>query len=221
MGPFMSISQTSTARSSRLTPPGLEGLPGGRRRVLPAPANMARLPVPTKGGSPRRSAGSPEPSKTRTTGSSSLPTSWQQSGRPSRTRSSSCSASRAPRSRRCAGLPRPSSIRPPSSPLRSPPRSERDLAIAVRNSHLLAYTNVSRLPDWLSDALCRIATGEGFATRTLYSDDDETVIGGARPILLNGIEDTSSSARRPPGPILRSAPVANPRRSAPNRRRAK
>jgi len=41
----------------------------------------------------------------------------------------------------------------------------------------------------MSDALCRQATGGGFATRTLYSDEDETIIDTKRPIMVNGIEN--------------------------------
>jgi len=37
--------------------------------------------------------------------------------------------------------------------------------------------------------LCRIASGVGFATRELYSDQDEDLFEGARPLILNGIED--------------------------------
>ena len=78
----------------------------------------------------------------------------------------------------------------PSRPaLRSLPRDERDLFVAARNRHVLAFDNVSRLPVWLSDALCRIASGAGFGTRGLYTDDEEVLFDGARPIILNGIED--------------------------------
>jgi hypothetical protein len=78
---------------------------------------------------------------------------------------------------------------PATAPLRSMPREERDLMIAARNSRVLAYDNVSHLPPWLSDALCRLATGGGFSTRQLYTDDDEVIFGGQRPVILNGIED--------------------------------
>jgi hypothetical protein len=72
---------------------------------------------------------------------------------------------------------------------RALPRDERDLAITTRNAHVLIFSNISFLSWVLSDALCRIATGEGFATRQLYTDDDEAIFGGARPIILNGIEN--------------------------------
>jgi len=78
-------------------------------------------------------------------------------------------------------------IDPRKAGLRTLPREERDLAIACANGWLLGFDNVSAIPDWLSDALCRVSTGSGFATRTLYSDQEETLIEVKRPILLNGI----------------------------------
>ncbi|HXW62045.1 MAG TPA: hypothetical protein VEJ45_05555 [Candidatus Acidoferrales bacterium] len=70
---------------------------------------------------------------------------------------------------------------------RAEPKENRDLAIACRNGHVIALDNVSRLPDWLSDTLARIATGDAFATRALYTDAEETLFAASRPILLNGI----------------------------------
>jgi hypothetical protein len=80
-------------------------------------------------------------------------------------------------------------VDPNASPLRSLPREDRDLFIAATNGHVIAIDNVSTLPPWLSDTLCRLATGGGFATRTLYSDSDETLFDAMRPIVLTGIED--------------------------------
>lgn len=73
--------------------------------------------------------------------------------------------------------------------VRSQPRDERDLMIAARNGHVLAFDNLSHLPDWLSDAFCRIATGGGLSTRALYSDFDETLFQARRPLALNGIAE--------------------------------
>jgi len=53
----------------------------------------------------------------------------------------------------------------------------------------LAYDNLSGLPEWLSDGLCRLATGGGFATRKLYADDDEAIFDFCRPVMLNGIDE--------------------------------
>jgi hypothetical protein len=48
---------------------------------------------------------------------------------------------------------------------------------------------LSELPVSLSDSLCRLVTGGGFATRQLYTDHDEVLFDAMRPIILNGIED--------------------------------
>jgi hypothetical protein len=80
-------------------------------------------------------------------------------------------------------------IDPNAAPVRSLSREERELMIAANNGYLLAFDNVSGLPILLSDALCRLASGGGFAVRQLYTDDDEVLFQAARPILLNGIED--------------------------------
>jgi hypothetical protein len=78
---------------------------------------------------------------------------------------------------------------PNTAPLRALPREDRDLFIAACNGHVLAFDNVSGLPAWISDTLCRLATGGGFAVRQLYSDQDEVLFDAARPVILNGIED--------------------------------
>jgi hypothetical protein len=83
-------------------------------------------------------------------------------------------------------------IDPHSAALRALPREDRNLFIAANNAHLLAFDNISKLPDWISDTLCRLATGGGFATRQLYSDQDEALFDAMRPIILNGIEDVIS-----------------------------
>jgi hypothetical protein len=80
-------------------------------------------------------------------------------------------------------------VDPNAVPLRSKPRDERDLFIAATNGHVIALDNVSSLPPWLSDALCRLATGGGFATRQLYSDGEETLLEAMRPIATTGIDD--------------------------------
>ncbi|MFO1153864.1 MAG: hypothetical protein U1E42_09420 [Rhodospirillales bacterium] len=79
---------------------------------------------------------------------------------------------------------------PNTAPLRALPREDRDLFIAASNGHVLAFDNVSGLPAWISDTLCRLATGGGFAVRQLYTDQDEMLFDAARPVMLNGIEDT-------------------------------
>jgi hypothetical protein len=78
---------------------------------------------------------------------------------------------------------------PNTASLRALPREDRDLFIAASNGHVLAFDNVSGLPAWISDTLCRLATGGGFAVRQLYTDQDEMLFDTVRPVILNGIED--------------------------------
>jgi hypothetical protein len=83
-------------------------------------------------------------------------------------------------------------VDPNTAPLRSQPREERDLAIAARNGWVMAFDNVSSIPDWLSDAFCRLSTGGGLATRMLYTDDDEVLFDFQRPLVLTGIEEVAT-----------------------------
>jgi hypothetical protein len=80
-------------------------------------------------------------------------------------------------------------IDPNAAPTRALSREERELMISANNSHVIAFDNLSGLPPWLSDALCRLASGASFAVRRLYTDNEETLFQAARPIILNGIED--------------------------------
>jgi hypothetical protein len=80
-------------------------------------------------------------------------------------------------------------VDPSEAPLRAEPRDKRDLAITANNSWLVAMDNVSSLPRWLSDALCRLSTGGAFSTRALWTDDEERLFCAQRPVLLNGIAD--------------------------------
>lgn len=78
-------------------------------------------------------------------------------------------------------------IDPHAVPLRSEPREVRDLMIAATNSLVPAFDNLSRIQEWLSDALCRIATGGGYGVREHYANDEETLFNVMRPVLLTGI----------------------------------
>ncbi|MBI3977164.1 MAG: bifunctional 3'-5' exonuclease/DNA polymerase [Chloroflexi bacterium] len=80
-------------------------------------------------------------------------------------------------------------VDPAKPELRSDPRELRDVAIAARNNWIVAFDNVSYIEPWLSDVLCRLSTGAGWATRELYTDVDETLFEARRPALLNGITE--------------------------------
>jgi hypothetical protein len=78
---------------------------------------------------------------------------------------------------------------PSAAPVRCEPKEARDLMIQARGNWVLALDNLSYLPPWLSDALCRLATGGGFSTRELYTNDEEVIFDSKRPVVVNGIED--------------------------------
>jgi hypothetical protein len=78
---------------------------------------------------------------------------------------------------------------PSMSALRPPPRDDREFLAGAVNNWCLCYDNLSGMQPWLSDSLCRVLTGGSFASRTLYTTNDETTIPLARPVILNGIDD--------------------------------
>jgi hypothetical protein len=59
--------------------------------------------------------------------------------------------------------------------------------VAARNVRVIAMDNLSQIKPWLSDALCRISTGGGYAVRRIYTEVDETIIEATRPLILTGI----------------------------------
>jgi hypothetical protein len=78
-------------------------------------------------------------------------------------------------------------VDPANVPLKAPPRTADDWAIAAAVSYVLALDNLSGLTDEQSDILCRLLTGAGISKRKLYTDLDEIQLHLCRPALLNGI----------------------------------
>ena len=85
-------------------------------------------------------------------------------------------------------------IDPKEAALRSQPKNIRDLYIAAGKGHVIGFDNISYISQSISDALCNISTGGTFSTRTLYQDDEETLISLTRPIVLNGITNFAKSS---------------------------
>lgn len=77
---------------------------------------------------------------------------------------------------------------PSPVPLRKPPREADGWVTAAAGSWVVALDNLSTVPDWLSDSLCRAVTGDGDVRRRLYSDQDLAVFSFRRCLLLNGID---------------------------------
>jgi hypothetical protein len=80
-------------------------------------------------------------------------------------------------------------IDPHSAPLRAEPKDHRDLMVAALQGWVQAYDNLSTMPDWLSNGLCRLVTGGGISTRGLFTNHDEVVWSAHRPIILTSIND--------------------------------
>jgi hypothetical protein len=108
-------------------------------------------------------------------------------------------------------------IDPSVAPVLALPRNERELFIAASNGHILAFDNLSGLPPWLSDTLCRLTSGGAFSTRRLFTDQDEILFMAARPVILNGIEDIITRADLADRAILLMlAPIAERQRRPEN-----
>ena len=74
------------------------------------------------------------------------------------------------------------------APVRSLPKSEQDLFVIAQKNWLLVFDNLSGISNHMSDALCKLSTGGGFATRELYTNNEEAVMAATRPVIVNGID---------------------------------
>ncbi len=83
-------------------------------------------------------------------------------------------------------------VDPRHAGLRGQPKELQDLMVAARNNWVLVFDNLSFLQPWLSDGLCRLATGGGFAARQLYSDSEEALFEVKRPVILTGIGEVAT-----------------------------
>jgi hypothetical protein len=80
-------------------------------------------------------------------------------------------------------------VDPHAVPLLIEPKGRRDLMVTALNGWLLAYDNISVVPGWLSDGLCLVATGGGYAGRAEYTSLDRTIFQVQRPLVLTGIDE--------------------------------
>jgi hypothetical protein len=85
-------------------------------------------------------------------------------------------------------------VDPHSTPLRAEPKDHRDLMVATLHGWVQAYDNLSAMPDWFSNGLCRLVTGGGISTRGIFTNHEEVVWSAHRPVILTSIDDI---VRRP------------------------
>ena len=71
--------------------------------------------------------------------------------------------------------------------LRGKPKTVEDVYVSAQSNHLVSLENLSGITADVSDALCTIATGGGTASRTLYTNGEESIIEVHNPVVLNGI----------------------------------
>ncbi len=70
---------------------------------------------------------------------------------------------------------------------RTPPRDQREWAIFARASWAFGFDNITDIPAWLSNALCKGVTGDAVLQRVLHSDEDIGVYSFQRVIALTTI----------------------------------
>lgn len=74
------------------------------------------------------------------------------------------------------------------APTRATPRDIEAWAVAASGSFVVALDNVDTISHWLSDALCRAATGEALVRRALYTDSGLSVVAFMRAVILTAID---------------------------------
>ncbi len=72
--------------------------------------------------------------------------------------------------------------------LRSQPSKPEDWRALAANSYGIGIDNVSKMPGWFQDALCRAVTGDAWVHRALFTDNDIAVSSFRRPIVLTSID---------------------------------
>jgi hypothetical protein len=77
---------------------------------------------------------------------------------------------------------------PSPVPLRSPPNDDRNWAVACNASYALVIDNVSSIPPWWSDALCKSVTGDGYPFRKLFTNSEITVLAFRRVVAITSID---------------------------------
>jgi hypothetical protein len=74
------------------------------------------------------------------------------------------------------------------------PRSTEELIRELSHHALAYYDNLSTIPGWVSDLLCRAVTGSGFSKRKLYTDNGDIIYVLQRAIGFNGINLAATRA---------------------------
>src|SRR5690606_14066789 len=79
-------------------------------------------------------------------------------------------------------------IDPSPVPTRKPPKDAESWVTAASGSWVVGLDNLTTVPDWLSDSMCRAVTGEGDVRRQLYADNALVVFAFRRCLIVTGID---------------------------------
>ena len=74
------------------------------------------------------------------------------------------------------------------APTRTQPREPEQYALTIAAAWTTVFDNVSTIPEWLSDALCKTVTGDAFTKRKLYADRELTVVSFRRVVVITSID---------------------------------
>lgn len=83
-------------------------------------------------------------------------------------------------------------VDPSSVPLVTPPKSIAELAQLASHNYAVYFDNLSFVPTWLSDCICRLVTGDGYTKRELYTNDDDVLYAHKRAIGICGINQVAT-----------------------------
>jgi hypothetical protein len=79
-------------------------------------------------------------------------------------------------------------VDPSPAQVRKAPRDADGWMTSASGSWVVALDNVSGIPEWLSDAICRAVTGDADVQRLLYTNSEMHLVSFRRVVILNGID---------------------------------
>ncbi|GAA0591508.1 ATP-binding protein [Kutzneria viridogrisea] len=77
---------------------------------------------------------------------------------------------------------------PTPAPTQSEPRDIRQWVVSANSSSVVCVDNLSTIPGWLSDAMCRAVTGEAMVDRQYYTNEDVSVQQFRRALILTSVD---------------------------------
>jgi hypothetical protein len=96
---------------------------------------------------------------------------------------------------------------PASADAPAQPRDAENLTLTAHHNWIVSFDNMSSMPRWLSDGLCRLATGAGSSTRKLYDNSEVVTFKAKRPCIINGIEELATAGDLLDRSIIVTLPV--------------